>query len=145
MFKNLVLHGNMTSENQETTPPKYHLLIADDHAALRKTLALWVNNLYPEMQISEAENGLETIQTCQNQTIDLLLLDLKMPDIDGYEVTRRVRQSFPKIQIYVMSIHEGEAYLRQALQAGANGFFSKNTLDVDLPQILEHMLAGMES
>ncbi|MCX8061048.1 MAG: response regulator transcription factor [Anaerolineales bacterium] len=132
-------------ENQETYLPKYKLLIADDHAVLRKTLALWVSNLYPEMQILEAENGLETLHKCNHQAIDLILLDLKLPDMNGYQVVRRIKETFPQIHIYIMSMYEGESYLREALLAGANGFFSKNTMDEELPLILGRFLESMES
>ncbi|PWH20151.1 MAG: hypothetical protein DDG59_00955 [Anaerolineae bacterium] len=124
----------------ENHPIPYQLLIADDHAALRNTLALWIGNLFPQILILEAENGLEAIRICQKNCVDLMLIDLKMPDIDGFQVTQRVREICPHTQIYLMSMIEGEAYQQQAKLAGANGFFSKNTMDTDLPLTLARLI-----
>lgn len=135
----------MEKEFSQNDVSKYNLLIVDDNAALRKTMALWLHNLYPEIQILEAENGFDAIQTCQDDSIDLILLDLKMPDLDGFEVTRCVKQFRPQTQIYLMSIYEGEAYVREAVLAGANGFFSKIRMDVDLPVVLDRFIESKES
>lgn len=134
----------MDTQKLKNHSSKPNLLIADDHTALRNTLALWIENLYPEIQILEAENGLEAIQICQHSCIDLILLDLKMPDIDGFKVTRRVKEICPKTQVYLMSIYDGDAYRREALLSGASGFFSKTTMDKDLPLALARFMESKE-
>ncbi len=134
----------MENENPQTRFSKRNLLIVDDHIHLRKTLALWITDLYPEIQILEAENGDQAIQIIQSCCVDLVLMDYKMPGIDGLEATRRIKQISPTTPVYLMSIYDREAYRREALLAGTDGFLSKNTVDADLPVILSRFIEGKE-
>ncbi len=125
-------------------PPLFRLLIADDHIHIRETLALWVKSLYPDIQILLAENGARAIQICQSCPVNLILVDLKMPDLDGCETTRRIKQSCPQVPVFLMSIHDSDVYHQEALLAGADGFLSKNKIDMELPLVLMQFISRKE-
>lgn len=120
-------------------------LIADDHDALRESLADWMHTLYPNIRILRAENGKQALQACEQYCPDFVLLDLKLPDIDGFAICQWVKELCPATQVYLMSIHEGEAYAHRALLSGATGFLIKNTMVNDLPLILKRFMESKEN
>lgn len=119
-------------------------LIADDHDALRESLANWMHTLYPNIRILRAENGKQALQACEQYCPDFVLLDLKLPDIDGFALCQQLIELCPAAEVFIMSIHEGEAYQRQALLSGAKGLLSKNTMVNELPLILTQFMETKE-
>jgi DNA-binding NarL/FixJ family response regulator len=110
--------------------PNAHLptriLIADDHALARAGLRAM---LAPEPDfaiVGEAATGAEVLRLCAALRPDVVLLDLRMPDLDGLAATRAIRDAFPAIAVVVVTIYDRPDYLRQALQAGAAGYLLKD-------------------
>ncbi|RCK74234.1 MAG: DNA-binding response regulator KdpE [Anaerolineae bacterium] len=128
---------NKTETDMPEKDAKEHrILVVDDHPSLLRSLADLIQNLYPGISIRTAENGRQAIEICQDQTIEVAFIDLKLPDINGFEVTRQIKQFCPQSHVFVMSIYTEEVYRRQALLAGADGFIAKSTLDVEVPLVL---------
>jgi DNA-binding NarL/FixJ family response regulator len=101
-------------------------LITDDHKIFRQGLRLALNN-YPILKfIGEAGNGLELLSLLEAQVPDVILLDLKMPQMDGMEVLKKIRVKYPDIKILILTMYDEEHFVLHLIEAGANGYLLKN-------------------
>ncbi len=111
---------------------KIRLLLADDHSVLRAGLKALLNS-QPDMEVvAEAVDGEETIQKCRETTPDIILLDITMPKLNGFEATQEIRRYNSTTKILVLTMHEDERYLYQMLQAGADSYVPKKAADTEL-------------
>jgi two-component system response regulator NreC len=118
------------------------VLIADDHAIVRTGLRALINS-EPSMQlVGEATGGYEAIELVGKNHPDILILDLSMPDLDGIEVTKRIKTQFPEVCVLILTIHEDEALLKAALKAGAGGYILKHAAEAELISAIHTILRG---
>ncbi len=108
------------------------ILIADDHAVLRSGLRLLLDAQPDFAVVGEASTGEETVERAVALQPDVLLLDIAMPDLNGLEAARRIRQQAPELRILVLTMYDDEAYLRQFLEMGAAGYVLKKAADTEL-------------
>ena len=101
--------------------------IADDHKLFRKSLEMLVNSFDNMEVVMDAGNGAVLLEKLAFQPIDILLLDLNMPAMDGYETCRRVAGQYPAIKILIVSQQTSEDSVHKALEIGAHGYFTKNS------------------
>jgi len=102
------------------------ILITDDHQLFREGI---VNLLAaaPEIKIvGQAGNGLEAIEMSRTLNPDVVIMDLSLPVINGVDATRILHQELPAIRILVLSMHADKHFIKEALEAGASGYLSKN-------------------
>jgi len=118
------------------------LVLADDHQIFREGLrALLAGE--PDLQvIGEAGNGLEAIRLVEQLKPDVLVLDLMMPGLNGYEAAHQVRQRVPSTRIIVLSMHTNEAYVLRALKCGAAGYVLKGSGMTELVQAIREVSQG---
>ena len=102
-----------------------HLLLADDHQIVRQGLRAILTTIPDFRLVGEAADGLETVRLAERLRPDVLVLDLLMPGLDGLEVTRRVMRRSPRTRVVILSMHSNEAYVVEALRAGAVGYVLK--------------------
>ena len=104
---------------------KTRILIVDDHSAFRDGLKLVINH-QPDMEVvGEAENGEKAIALTRELHPDVILMDVKMPVMDGAEATRRILAEMPDMKILAMSIYDDDGFMANMLRAGALGFILK--------------------
>ena len=119
---------------------KLRILIADDHALLRDGLKALVN-AEPDMEVvGEAENGRSVHEKAKHLKPDIVLMDISMPDMNGAQATRRLKESFPSMKVLALTAHEDSSYLRHMLEAGASGFLLKRAAADQLIQAI-HVVA----
>jgi len=106
--------------------------IADDHAVVRAGLRALVSSDSGLELVGEAAGGYEAIEMVERENPDVLVLDLSMPDLDGIEVTRALRARLPGVSILILTVHEDEALLREAIKAGASGYILKRAAESEL-------------
>ena len=94
------------------------VLIVDDVERVRQDLCTFLNLSGNIEIVGEASNGLEAIRLVQNLYPQVVLMDLEMPVMDGYEAARQIKASHPSCRVIALTIHAGEAERQQALQAG---------------------------
>ena len=121
---------------------KARLLIADDHEIIRRGLRSLLE-LRPDWEIcGEAATGREAVQQAKRLRPDVVVLDLTMPDLNGLEATRQIRQLLPKTEVLILTAHESEQLVHEVLSAGAKGYVLKsdagNLLIAAVEQLLKH-------
>ncbi len=127
--------------NTTLTAP-LRIVLADDHTLMRHGLRK-IFEERPDWQIAgEAGNGREAVKLALEMKPDVLILDIAMPQLNGIEVARQVLRREPKIAILVLSMYADEAYVVQAMQAGAKGYLLKDSADVDLLKAVESVARG---
>ena len=118
------------------------VMLVDDHAVVRSGLSKFLM-VYPDLElVGEADSGEEAVQRCHLLRPDVVLMDLKMPGMDGVTATRLIRQSYPATQVVVLTSFHDEAMVQGALQAGAIGFLLKDVTAAELAQAVHSARAG---
>ena len=118
------------------------VVLADDHPVVRQSLKRLLAQQADLHLVGESGNGLETLQLVKQLQPDLLVTDLMMPGMNGLEVTRRIRLSFPATRVVVVSVNGDEPYVAGALRCGANGFVLKTACGRHLLPAVRAVLAG---
>jgi two-component system response regulator NreC len=108
------------------------ILIADDHAIVRTGLRALLRSEPGLQLVGEATGGYEAIELVGKTRPDILILDLSMPDLDGIAVTRQLKPQYPDLRILILTVHEDEAMLREAIRAGASGYIVKHAAEAEL-------------
>ena len=108
------------------------ILIADDHGIVRAGVRMLLERQEDIEVIAEAENGAEARDLAIAHRPDLAILDVKMPELTGLEATRAIRAEAPEVAVLILSMHDEERYLFEALKAGASGYVLKSAADKDL-------------
>jgi len=108
------------------------LLIADDHGVVRGGLRLLLDR-QPDMEVvAEAADGAEALAEALAHQPDLAILDVAMPRLTGLQATREIKALAPDVDVLILSMHDDERYLFEALKAGASGYVLKQKADQDL-------------
>jgi DNA-binding NarL/FixJ family response regulator len=123
-------------------PLKARLLLADDHALVRDGLRM-VLDAQPDLQVvAEAGDGVEAVATALREEVDLAIVDIAMPRMTGLHAARELKRRRPEIRVLILSMHENEQYLYEALKAGASGYVVKTVADRDLVEACRAALRG---
>ena len=108
----------------EATPAR--ILIADDHALVREGLRTMLSGEDGIEVIAEARDGKQALDLCRELEPDLVLMDVRMPVMDGLQATRKIKQQMPKTSVMMVTMHENPDYLFEAVKAGAAGYVLKD-------------------
>ncbi len=120
----------------------HRIMIADDHAVLRDGLRLLLSS-YPQFEvIGEADDGMTAVSTALQLKPDVLLLDIAMPNMRGIEAILELKRFEPEIKILVLSMHDREEYVLQAMKNGADGYILKKSAAAELVAALNHVISG---
>lgn len=118
------------------------VLIADDHAILRKGLIEILNSSYPTLEYFEAANGLEALQISRKQDLDLILLDISMPGRNGLDTLKQMRSDGNTAKILILSVQPEDQYAIRVLKAGASGFLNKDSAPEELLSAVRTVMNG---
>ena len=120
------------------------LVLADDHALFRSGLKMILEKDRDIEIVGEASCGKEAVELVRDAcgAVDLVILDINMPDMDGIEVAEAIRAFNGKVGILMVTMYEDEAYLKAALKAGANGYVTKQAVDEELITAVNAILVG---
>ena len=118
------------------------LLIADDHGIVRGGLRLLLDRQIDMEVVAEACDGVEAIELALRERPDICVLDVQMPRMTGLQATVEIRAHAPEISVLVLSMHDDERYLYEALQAGAAGYVLKREADTVLVDAVRAVARG---
>lgn len=119
-----------------------NLVVADDHVVMRQALAELLNSRGKYRVVGQASNGAELIEVLKLQSADLVILDVDMPKVDGVEALGRLGDDRPKPPVLVLSAHDGERPVREALKAGAKGYLPKHAALDELEFAIQSIMDG---
>lgn len=118
------------------------VLIVDDHAVVRDGLQALLARA-PDLQVvGVAANGREAIERAHDANPDVVLMDIGMPELDGVEATRRIREKCPESRVLMLSMHLSSEHVMRALQAGAIGFMLKESAGEEVVEAIRSVAAG---
>jgi len=118
------------------------ILIADDHGIVRSGLRTLLESHEGLEVIAEADNGADARDLAISEQPDLAILDVKMPGLTGLQATREIREKAPDVAVLILSMHDEDRYLFEALKAGASGYVLKRAADTDLLNAIEAVQRG---
>ena len=119
-----------------------HILIVEDHKAVRRSLRDWLGGVFPQCGFTEAVSGEEAIEICRTITPDLILMDISLPRLNGIGTTKCILSMIPAVRIIMLTIHEEEAYRTEAMAAGASAFVPKRKMKTELIPAMKRLLAA---
>lgn len=121
---------------------RIRILIVDDHALVRHGLRHFLSTYDWIEAVGEVASGPEAIEYCANEEVDVVLMDLVMPEMDGREATRRIKAQNEAIEVIILTnFHEGNM-VEEALHAGATGYILKNATADELANAIRSAAAG---
>ena len=124
------------------TPLKARILLADDHAVVRRGLRM-VLEAEPDMEVvAEVGDGAQAVERGVRDDVDLAVIDITMPRMTGLHAARELHRRRPQLRILMLSMHENERYLYEALKAGASGYVLKTVADRDLVEAVRAAMRG---
>jgi DNA-binding NarL/FixJ family response regulator len=127
-------------DTDEVTPAR--ILIADDHALVREGLRTMLSGEDGIEVIAEANDGQQALDVCRELGPDLVLMDVRMPVMDGLQATRKIKAEMPKTSVMMVTMHENPDYLFEAVKAGAAGYVLKDASGERLLGAVRRTLEG---
>ncbi len=118
------------------------ILIADDHAIVRSGLKKVLDVQSDLEVVAEAEDGAEAVDKALKEDVDLVILDVSMPRMTGIQATAELRKRKPELKMLILSMHDSEQFLFEALKAGASGYVLKSGADTDIVDACRAAMRG---
>jgi two-component system response regulator NreC len=118
------------------------ILLADDHIVMRDGLRALLERQPDMAVIAEAADGRECVRLAEEQSPDVVVMDIAMPNMNGIEATRRIIQNQPGCAVVILSMHQDESYILRALKAGAKGYLLKDAARSDLLEAIRAVAQG---
>jgi DNA-binding NarL/FixJ family response regulator len=120
------------------------VLLADDHALIRAGISALLERVERVEVVGEAVDGRHALKLVQELAPDIVLLDLQMPGLSGFEVLQESTEKFPDVKIVVLSVHDTPDYALRALQAGAAGYLPKSAASAELEIAIDQVSRGKQ-
>jgi DNA-binding NarL/FixJ family response regulator len=121
---------------------KLRILVADDHELVRRGIRGLLRAQRRWAVVGEAANGREAVEKANKLKPDVAILDISMPELDGLQATRQIRQAALTTEVVVLTMHESDQMVRRVLDAGALGYVLKSDLATQLVNAVKHVSAG---
>jgi DNA-binding NarL/FixJ family response regulator len=118
------------------------ILIVDDHAVVRRGIAHVVKERFPDADAVEAESAATALDVMRESTPDLVLVDARMPDLDGLDLLRAMKFEWPDVPVIMLSTYENALYVKRALSDGAAGYLLKDATPEFLGQAITAAISG---
>lgn len=121
---------------------KIRLLLADDHPVVRRGMRSCLEGIRHVEVVAEAVDGQEALNLVKELSPDIVLMDIDMPNVNGLEATKVVREEFPDTRVLILSVHTNKDYVLQIIRSGAQGYVLKDTAPADLVRAIESVDNG---
>lgn len=123
---------------------KINIVLADDHVLVRKGIKAMLESDTDIHVIGEASNGTEALEAAKRLHPDILVLDIRMPELNGLEAAAKLGSYAPETKAVILSMHDSEEYVLQALDAGAYGYLLKDTDKTEFVKALRQVHSGVK-
>lgn len=129
-------------EQVDANVKQIQVLLADDHALVRAGIRALLERIEQVQVVGEASDGLQALELIKELGPDVVLLDLTMPGLSGFEVLKETRERFPDVNMIVLSVHDSEEYALHALRSGAVGYLPKSAASTELEVAIVRVSRG---
>jgi DNA-binding NarL/FixJ family response regulator len=120
----------------------YRIILAEDHALVREGIKKIIESFADLQVVGEAANGTQLLELLQGLAVDMVILDISMPDLPGIEVAREIKKRYPEVKILILTMHKKKEYLNDALMAGTDGYLLKEDAPKELLNAIEKIRQG---
>ena len=121
---------------------EYHIILADDHSLFRHDMKTMLDKKAGLDVIGEAADGIELLDLLKMQRPNMVIVDLSMPRMNGFQAIHEIRQKYPHLHVLVLTVHGEKEYLDRAMDMGANGFVLKDAIGNELIPAIEAIQNG---
>ncbi|MDX1590546.1 MAG: response regulator transcription factor [Balneolaceae bacterium] len=118
------------------------VLLADDHKIVKDGIKLMLEPQTGIDVVLTAENGKEVLEKLKKEHVDLIIMDINMPEMDGIETTRKVMEKYPDIKVLALTMSNDDLHIRQMIQAGASGYIMKSAGRGELKEAIHTIMDG---
>lgn len=119
-----------------------NVVLADDHVLVRDGIKALLEDQKGIVVIDEASNGIEALEVIKKHPPHILIVDIRMPELNGIEVVQAVSKAYPDVRTLVLSMHDSEEYVVKAIQAGADGYLLKGASKEEFLKALHKVASG---
>jgi DNA-binding NarL/FixJ family response regulator len=121
-----------------------NVLIVDDHELFRTALARLMKTFGKLNVVGEAANGKEALEFLKKNKVDVVLLDIEMPIMNGLECAERIKEDFPTVKVLILTMHDSFEIIKKALGSGVSGFFIKSATADSLVDAIQKISKGAD-
>jgi DNA-binding NarL/FixJ family response regulator len=132
----------MRGNGETVVSPPARLVVADDHSLVREGLRAVLQAEGGIEVVGEAKDGQEALEACRALCPDVVLMDVRMPGMDGLEATRQIKAEMPRVSVVMVTMQENPDYLLEAVRAGAAGYVLKDSSGERIAEAVGRTLAG---
>lgn len=118
------------------------VVLADDHKIVRDGIKLMLEPQPGVDVVAEAENGTDVLNKLEDLEVDLVIMDINMPEMDGVTATRNIKDKYPDIKVLALTMSNDDLHIRQMIQAGASGYIMKSAGRNELKDAIETIMSG---
>ena len=118
------------------------IILADDHQMIREGMSALLSNTEGIEIVKTASDGNEVLEVLKKQEADLVLMDINMPMMDGIQTTKAIKKTYKKVKVLILSMHNKEGFIKNAIEVGADGYILKNTGKSELLLAIERIMDG---
>lgn len=118
------------------------VLLADDHAVVRRGIRDFLTDDEAIEVIAEADDGAEAWAKLTQHLPDVAVLDIRMPELSGIELTKRIKERYPEVRVLILTAYDDEPYIFALLRAGADGYIMKTAKGSELRQAVKNVASG---
>ncbi len=121
---------------------KIKIILADDHKLIRDGLRSLIGNEKDMKIVAEADNGREAVTLVKRHAVDVVVMDIHMPDLNGIDATRKILKAKPDIKVIALSIHSTNTFVKEMLQAGVSGYLVKHCAFEELADAIRMVMTA---
>ncbi len=118
------------------------ILIADDQQLIRESLQLWLENKEDFYVTGTVSNGVQVLESLKTEVPDIILMDVRMPELDGVQCTKKIKHEYPNVKIIILTTFDDDVYVYNALKYGASGYLLKGIALEDLYTAIKTVYKG---
>ena len=118
------------------------ILIVDDHALVRRGMGHVVRECFSDAEVAEAASASEALDAMESKGVDVALVDVRMPDLDGLDLLHQMKERWPDVPVIMLTSFDHAQYVRRALAEGAAGYMLKDATPEDLEQAIKVAMSG---
>ncbi|MFK7925898.1 MAG: response regulator [Bacteroidia bacterium] len=120
----------------------WKILIVDDHKLIREGINAYLETESDLVIVATAANGLEALDYLADNPVDLVMLDINMPQMGGLEATRKIKAQYPDCLVLILTMHDEAQHIKQLMKVGASGYLLKNCEEWEVIEAIHKVLAG---